>query len=318
VGSIVVGAIVAACGGDAIGATRASPRVAGSFVMSVRGVGSGIDLRAGASRSFWMVSDRGSIVGAHVEGDAMVVDATIPLSEPIDAEEVRALPSGGFLVADERGPSVVHVSPLGVITSRFTPRGMEHVRRNRGFEGLALSSDGATAYAVLQSPMGDASDARFADARVVRIVRLDVHDPFHIEETGLFVALEASADEFESTSQREVKVTAAAWIGDGRIALLEHGVVGAKVFTVDLHGATNAMGTALETSLDLEERGPSSLDVVAASTEEIWSSTSTPEIGARKLEGLARIDDATIALSEDDDFAGEPGRVWTIALPTAL
>jgi hypothetical protein len=307
----VVGALVASCLGNASADVHTTEaRVIARWTLGVRGVGSGID-HAGVD-AFWMVDDRGALVHAHADGASMTIDESIALSETIDAEEVRALPGAGFLVVDERGPSVVHVSPLGVIDARFTPEGFEHARRNRGFEGLALSADGSTAYAVMQAPMGE------TEGRVVRVVRLDVRDPMNMRETGVFAVLEADAHDFESTAQHGVKVTAAAWLGDDRLALLEHGVVGAKAVVADLRTATNLMSTPLETSLDLEALGPATMGVMTATITDVWSTASTPELGTAKLEGLAVIDASTIALSDDDDRDAQAGHVWTVALAAPL
>jgi hypothetical protein len=155
---------------------------------------------------------------------------------------------------------------------------------------------------------------------VVRIVRLDVSDPTNVTETGCFVTLAADAAELGAADARAVKITAATWLSDDRLLLLEHGPAAAKVVVADLRGATNVAGTALERTLDLEDvaKGPARIGVAPASTTDVWASASTPEIRAHKLEGLALLDDATLALSDDDDFAGEPGHVWTIGLATAL
>jgi hypothetical protein len=113
-------------------------------------------------------------------------------------------------------------------------------------------------------------------------------------------------------------VTAAAWLGDDRLALLEHGVVGAKAVVADLRAATNLMGTSLETSLDLEALGPATTGVTSAEITDVWSTSSTPELATAKLEGLAVIDASTIALSDDDDRDAQPGHVWTVALAAPL
>src|SRR4030095_747708 len=67
-------------------------------------------------------------------------------------------------------PSLVHVDPTGKVIKRYVPEGLKlegtdypvakvlpsiYGKRkiNRGFEGLALSADEKTLYAVLQSPL---------------------------------------------------------------------------------------------------------------------------------------------------------------------
>jgi hypothetical protein len=90
----------------------------------------------------------------------------------VDSEGVVVDPrDGSFRVPDEYVPSVLHVAPDGDVLGRFVPTGYESLvdapvvdevfpevvgqrfRRNRGFEGIALSPDGTELYAALQSPM---------------------------------------------------------------------------------------------------------------------------------------------------------------------
>ncbi len=99
--------------------------------------------------------------------------------------------SGNFLVSDEYGPSLYEFNPSGqfvrafAIPANLLPRNTAngHInhgddadnnagkRHNRGFEGLAISPDGAFAYAMLQSPMLDEGGSK--DGRFARIVKFD-------------------------------------------------------------------------------------------------------------------------------------------------
>ena len=99
--------------------------------------------------------------------------------------------SGHFLVSDEYGPSLLEFDRKGQWVRSFTlptnvlPRNastgvVNHgddagnnagKRHNRGFEGLAISPDGAYAYAMLQSPTLDEGGTK--DGRFARIVQFD-------------------------------------------------------------------------------------------------------------------------------------------------
>jgi hypothetical protein len=110
--------------------------------------------------------------------------------------------SGHLLIADEYGPSVYEFTRRGVLVGRFAtpaelvprPLGtLDYVagrdggtsgagrQDNRGYEGLAVSPDGARLFAVLQDPLLDegprsATDASDNDGRDGRNVRIVVFD----------------------------------------------------------------------------------------------------------------------------------------------
>nr|WP_315204220.1 esterase-like activity of phytase family protein [uncultured Albidiferax sp.] len=114
------------------------------------------------------------------------------LGRALDPEGLVVHPrTGHFLVSDEYGPSLLEFNATGQFVRAFTiptnllPRNAatgvaNHdgdtgntagKRHNRGFEGLAISPDGAFAYAMLQSPMLDEGGAK--DGRFARIVKFD-------------------------------------------------------------------------------------------------------------------------------------------------
>lgn len=165
--------------------------------------------------------------------------------------------NGHFLVSDEYGPSLYEFDRHGkrlrtfVTPPNLIPRNAADVpnfaddtsntagkRTNRGFEGLAISPDGAFAYAMLQSAMLD--EFGLADPAGVcnRIVKFDT-------ETGLAVA--EYAYQMEGGSQGR-GISALVAINDHEFLVLERnnrGIgVGAtfatpnkKVYRIDLDGA---------------------------------------------------------------------------------
>jgi hypothetical protein len=170
--------------------------------------------------------------------------------------------NGHFLVSDEYGPSLYefdrHGKRLRVFTTPDTliPRNATVVpnvpnfaddtgntagkRTNRGFEGLAISPDGAFAYAMLQSAM---LDEGAGDGVCVRIVKFDT-------DTGLAVA--QYAYQMEAASQGR-GISALVALNDLEFLVLERnnrGVgVGAdfsppnkKVFRINVDGADDVSG----------------------------------------------------------------------------
>ena len=112
--------------------------------------------------------------GAALDGFAPEVAG--PLELALDPEGIVVHPlTGHLLVSDEYGPSLLEINGAGQVVRRYeTPANLlprnaatgvanfagdagntAGKRTNRGFEGLAISPDGRTAYAMLQSAMLD-------------------------------------------------------------------------------------------------------------------------------------------------------------------
>lgn len=287
----------------------------------------------------------------------------------LDTEDMQVLPNGDFLVVDEHSPSIVVVEgTTGKVKVRYTPAGkkltganytvkdilpavMLQRRANRGFENLALSSDGKTAYAVMQSPMGQKSDPNYSTAyknsRVVRIARLDVTDPVNATVTGHYVVMQSAVADYAKNSagltvsnkQTDMKYSAASWLAKDKILLLERANGKAKVFVVDLNFATNMLGKSYENTLGPEDiatagLGLGGLGIVPASVYEAFSTDELPALTLDaadatgtspsyevKFEGMALVGDQLL-LANDNDFGIAdvtlPTKIWKVSLKRAL
>jgi len=134
----------------------------------------------------------------------------------VDTEGVVVDPrDGSFWLSDEYRPSILHVAPDGQILARIVPQDLASpsittatdyanavaaaggtlaaqpafpgivnaFRKNRGFEGLALSPDGHTLYTLLQSPLdyqslgvSNANRNLARNSPYIRVFRLDISD----------------------------------------------------------------------------------------------------------------------------------------------
>ena len=148
--------------------------------------------------------------------------ATAPKSAfGVDTEGVVVDPrNGSFWLSDEYRPSILHVARDGQILSRIVPQDLASpalptatqyaaalaaeggtfdvqpalpaivngFRKNRGFEGIAMSPDGNTIYTLLQSPMDyqaawgsslvSSTNRNLArNSPYIRVFRIDVTDP---------------------------------------------------------------------------------------------------------------------------------------------
>ncbi|MBB6505184.1 hypothetical protein F4693_002171 [Sphingomonas endophytica] len=219
------------------------------------------------------------------------------LGRSFDPEGLARLPNGNFLVSDEYGPSVYEFRTDGQFVRAFevpanlVPHdqkgGVDYVggagtivngrQDNRGFEGLTVSKDGKTAYAILQDPLvneGRAPDgaANGVYSRNTRIVEFDVASG---KQTKQYVYQLASVDEinagltknqFDADKQgRSIGVSSLQAVGDNKLLVLERdnrgfGVddpngkkqVGDKrVYEVDLTNATDVKDVSLAGTNDL-------------------------------------------------------------------
>lgn len=261
----------------------------------------------------------------------------------VDPEAIRVFPNGRFLISEEYAPSILVVETNGQVLVRYTPQpkalaGASYPvysilpavfaqrRDNRGFESLALSPDGQTAYAILQSPAGLETDPQLANSRVARALRLDLADPLHARVTGHFlVPLSRAADYGKGQKQQNVKLNDAEWLAPDKLLVLESGKEFARLVLVDFAAATNLLGRDDENSLTLEPAGSdlATLSVKPAAVS-IWFSTADLRGLSRKLEGLAVLSPTEIALSNDNDYGlgendtGEPSMVWLLHLSNPL
>ena len=276
------------------------------------------------------------------QGDAAVLGLSF------DPEGLVVRKNGNFLVADEYGPSVYEFDREGNYIRAFTPpanllpkepdgdpnfvdgRPLITTGRqdNRGFEGLTLSPDGKTAYAVLQDPLVNEGTPDGRRSRNVRIVAYDVATG---ESTGQFIyqldsladinsRIPGTADDFGANSQgRNIGLSGILGLDNGKFLVLERdnrglGVddptaatpVGSKrVYLVDLAGATDVSGISLAGTNDLPIG-------VTAAEKTLWLDiqaelTKAGVTVTEKMEGIAigpRLDNGyAFIVVTDNDFS---------------
>jgi alkaline phosphatase len=197
-----------------------------------------------------------------------------------------------------------------------------------------VSPDQRTVYTVTQSPLGStASGSPYRDSRIVRVLRLDLSDPLNLQVTGQFaVPLSPIADYPAGNAQRDLKVSAAAWVAPDLLLFLEVidlvGVGGVRLSLVDLRQASNVHGQAVADTLDLEDvnKGPASLGLNAATVRVVYQQFEPDAIKllpSGKLEGLSILNANEVAVSNDNDFGigdvpGTPSRLTVLRLQETL
>lgn len=273
------------------------------------------------------------IPNSATEDSAPFLDPATPLPynpSGMDVEDVHTLPGGGFIIVEEYGPSVVIANPNGVVQRRYTPASktfpgadypvsntlpdiLKNRRANRGFEVVPVSADGRTAYTVTQSPMGStATGSPYRNSRIVRILRMDVSDPLNLQVTGEFaLEMSPSGDYPTGTAQRDLKISAGAWVSQDVLLLLElndaAGVGGVRLILAYLRGASNFLGQPAADTLDLEDvnKGPASFGLTPVATKVVYQQLESDAVRllpSGKLEGLSIVNASQVAISSDNDF----------------
>ncbi|MFI6558930.1 esterase-like activity of phytase family protein [Streptomyces sp. NPDC050534] len=243
----------------------------------------------------------------------------------LDTEGIVRAEDGSFWLVDEYGPSLVHVSARGKVLARYVPKGLNltgtdypvvealpaiflHRKINRGFEGLAHLPGGDLVMA-LQSPLslpdGDAGDA----SRTTRLVRFSPKkEAVTAEYAYRFDPVNVVDPSEDDTS--ELKISSVVAVGGDRLLVEERTDKAARLQLVKLDRHSNILGGAYDddrTSPSLEQ-----LDDPAASGVPVLRKRLAVDLGQvagvpGKIEGIARVDDDTLALMNDNDFGMTDG-----------
>jgi hypothetical protein len=253
-----------------------------------------------------------------------------PLELAFDPEGIVVHPlTGHLLLSDEYGPSVIEINRAGQLVRRYElpsnvlPRNADsgivnHAndngntagkRTNRGFEGLAISPDGRTLYAMLQSAMLDENGS---SGTVNRIVAFN---------TRTARPLAQYAYRMDGSSQGR-GISALVAINDHEFLVLERNNRGLgvdanlaspnkKVFRIDLTGATDVTGVNLATPgswTPVTKAANPWLDLAAAATLADPSLAALGGVSPEKWEGLTvgpRLSDGSylVLAGTDNDYS---------------
>jgi len=279
---------------------------------------------------------------------------TIPIGgyDPygVDSEGVVVDPRDGtFWISDEYRPSVLHVDRDGTILGRVVPAAgpytqatapaidvdeafpaaINKFRKNRGFEGVAISPDGTTLYTALQSPMRNPVRAAENNG-IIRVFRLDVTDASAPVVTAewAYVLQKGLGDAGAATTNAD-KVSDLVWLGPDQLLIEERDADTPTRYTAlyraDFAGATNLLGTALEAatsgttleSLVAAAGDPPTLNAgtIATARKSLlvrWDAANPLPNG--KVEGIAVVDRPSgpeLAVVNDNDFGVGEGAATT-------
>ncbi len=245
-----------------------------------------------------------------------------------DLEGIVVAPDGSFWLPDEYRPAIYHFDSTGKLLDRFIPQGTaaaagqplgtygtealpavygQFRRANRGFEAIAL--EGNKIYAFIQTNLDNPSgSAAVRNNGVIRVIEFDITTS---AVTGEFVYV--MRDTTAAGTAKTDKIGDAVSLGGGRFLVVERDDrtttdSNKLIYEINLTGATNVFETPIATATSgttLESLNPAGLvanGIRAVDKRLVVNAGAIGYTGVGKLEGLAVVDNNTIALLNDNDF----------------
>ncbi|MFF8481850.1 esterase-like activity of phytase family protein [Streptomyces antibioticus] len=255
-------------------------------------------------------------------------DAKTPLSyDPngLDTEGIVRAADGTFWLADEYGPSLVHVSARGRVLTRYVPEGLKltgtdypvvealpsvllHRKINRGFEGLALLPGGDLVLAV-QSPLSLPDTDAGESSLTARLLRFSPRKKAVTAEYAYRFDPVNVVDPSEDDPS-ELKISSVVAVGGDRLLVEERTDKAARLQVVRLGLSANILGSRWDdetTSPSLEQLADPSAAGVPVLAKRLVVDLGKVAGVPGKIEGVARVDHDTLALINDNDFGMTDG-----------
>lgn len=257
--------------------------------------------------------------------DSAIIDTSegnriAPVPEGYDFESIHRRGNSLWL-SDEYGPFMVEVDipTLRIQREWYPGHGLPEVlrkrRANRGMEAMAVTPSGKLV-GILQSPMYNQAGASTNDTRDAEMVRIVQLDPATgtVSEFAYLVDLKKG-----NRRGRDCKISDMLALSETRFLVLEQGVEnkGDKAYRIDIFEIDIAEATDITApgpdglllggkTLETIAKTPGSLakaGIVPASKRALVSDLlrSTPWV-SEKPEGIAVVNDTTLAIGNDNDF----------------
>lgn len=287
--------------------------------------------------------------GPHAEREPVfdLTGASLP-TDPncADSEGVAALPDGTFWIAEEYGPSLLHVDRTGRVLLRWVPAGtgacfagadypvvealpaLAAARKlNRGFEGVVASPDGEYLFVAFQSPLAHPDREAHDDSRHVRIWQLDGANGALVAEY-IYPLDDPASFRRDAAAGRvrrnDIKISELIWTGEGALLVLERVTESTKIYRVRIDPAKAAPPALSDPATRPTLEQMSRKDVGRAGLplldkQLILSTDDWPEI-CGDLEGMILLAPDELLLSNDSDFGieGAETMFWRVRFDGAI
>ncbi len=255
----------------------------------------------------------------------------------IDSEGLVVDKDGNFWISEEGGPSIWKLNRNGVVIKRFTPYAFlpgaqpqdvqidtvfKYRKNNRGFEALTLTPSGKL-YAMIQSPLLFPSKTVGEASRVHRILEIDLAT----NATKVYAYLNDGVIGASGANQirlQDWKIGDMSAINDTTFLVIEAATRGTtdikKIYKFSINGATPISaglygGKTVEALVDSAGLATNAiLPVKKKLFVDLKASGWPTELD--KSEGLAIINDSTIAVCNDNDYGQTCPNADGLAIPT--
>ncbi len=241
----------------------------------------------------------------------------------IDPEGLVVDKSGNFWLCEEGGATIWQLNPNGVLIKRYTPyanlAGVQSVdvqidtvfkyrKNNRGFEGIAIAPNGKI-YAIIQSGIQYPSVSTGDNTRVHRIIEIDPATGSQRMITYLNDGIIGS-NGANQIRMRDWKIGDMAAVNDSIFLVLEAAARGTqdikRLYQININQATTVHsglygGLTLEGLVDSTGLANKGIKAVSKTLVMDLLASGWPSV-LDKAEGLAIINDSTIAIVNDNDF----------------
>ncbi len=240
----------------------------------------------------------------------------------IDSEGIAIGSNNDFWICEEGGPTIWNIDANGKVINRYSPYAnlagaeLQDVaidpvfktrKKNRGFEGVTITPNGKV-YAMIQSPMLNPNKTDGEKSYVHRLLEIDPvsgdQKMYAYLNPGKFTV---GADEIKAKDWKIGDLTA---INDTTFLVIEQGVAGANIqrniYKISIEHAspiTSALygGKTVEQLKDAA--GLAGVGIIPVNKKLFLDLRANQWPDALdKCEGIAIINDSTIALCNDNDF----------------
>lgn len=239
----------------------------------------------------------------------------------LDPEGIVKDSAGFFWIGEENGPTIWKMDSTGKVVKRYTPYAnmdsasdidvqidtvFKYRKNNRGFESMAMTPNGKL-YTIIQSPLLYPDQSTGENTQIHRILELDPATNAMRMFVYLNDSIVGSGD--DKVRLRDWKIGDMAAINDSTFLVMEAGQRGAtdikKIYLINIANATavnnDYNGQSLESLKDAPGLAAEGITPVSKTLFLDLKANGWPT-ELDKSEGLAIINDSTIAVCNDNDF----------------
>lgn len=241
----------------------------------------------------------------------------------IDPEGLVVDKDGNFYISEENGPTIWKLNQNGVVIKRYTPYAnlsgaqaqdsqidtiFKYRKNNRGFESMAITPNGKI-YTIIQSPLLNPNTATGENTMVHRILEID---PATNTQRMLVYLNEGviGASGPNQIRRSDWKIGDMAAINDSTFLVIEAALRGTsdykRIYKINISNATAVTsglygGQTVEALADAAGLAAQNIVPVQKTLFMDVNANGWPA-ALEKIEGIAIINDSTIAVNNDNDF----------------